>query len=73
MVARLEAHRAVVVAQLVQQSLPLSEVHSSNPVIGKIYIVHLFFVNFTEKKTKLKKKGQEWPIKNRPLNAFKID
>ena len=45
----------MVVAQLVQQSLPLSEVHSSNPVIGKIYIVHLFTVTCIEK-TKIKNK-----------------
>ena len=30
----------VVVAQLVVRSLPTPEVHSSNPVIGKIYIEH---------------------------------
>ena len=29
--------RAVVVAQLVEQSLPIPEVRGSNPVIGKIY------------------------------------
>ena len=28
---------AVVVAQLVEQLLPISEVRGSNPVIGKIY------------------------------------
>ena len=33
---------AVVVAQLGEQSLPIPEVHSSNPVIGQIYIEHLF-------------------------------
>ena len=32
---------AVVVAQLVERSLPLAEVCGSNPVIGKIYIEHL--------------------------------
>ena len=32
----------VVVAQLVERSLPTPEVHSSTPVIGKIYIEHLF-------------------------------
>ena len=29
-------------AQLVKRSLPIPEVRSSNPVIGKIYIKHLF-------------------------------
>ena len=39
---------AVVVAQLVEQSLPIPEVRGSNPVISKnlfIYIEHLFTVN----------------------------
>ena len=39
---------AVVVAELVERSLPLPEVRGSNPVIGKnlfIYIEHLFTVN----------------------------
>ena len=41
---------AVVVAQLVERLLPIPEVHSSNPVIGKnlfiyIYIEHLLTVN----------------------------
>ena len=45
---------AVVVAQLVEQLLPILEVRCSNPVIGKIYIEH-FTVNCVEK-TKIKKK-----------------
>ena len=32
----------VVVAQLVERSLLISEVRGSTPVIGKIYIEHLF-------------------------------
>ena len=32
----------VVVDQLVEQSLPIPEVHGSNPVNGKIYVEHLF-------------------------------
>ena len=38
----------VVVAQLVERSLPIPEVCNSNPVIGKIYIEHLFtcFLSF---------------------------
>ena len=34
--------RAVVVAHLVERSLLILEVHGSNPVIGQIYIEHLF-------------------------------
>ena len=33
---------AVVVAQLVERSLPIPEVRGSNPVIGKFYTEHLF-------------------------------
>ena len=46
---------AVVVAQLVEWSLPIPKVHSSNPVIGKIYIEQLFTINCI-KKTKINKK-----------------
>ena len=45
---------AVVVAQLVEQSLPVPEVHCSNPVIGK-KLYWTFSVNCI-KKTKIKKK-----------------
>ena len=45
--------RAVVVAQLVEGSLPIPEVHSLNPVIGKIYTEHLLL---TVEETKIKKK-----------------
>ena len=45
----------VAVAQLVERSLPKPEVHSSNPVVGKKFIEHLFTINYIEKK-KLKKK-----------------
>ena len=38
-----------------KELLPTPEVCSSNPVIGKIYIVHLFTVNYIEK-TKIKEK-----------------
>ena len=37
---------AVVVAQLVERSLPTLEVRGSNPVIGKLYIEHMFPVYF---------------------------
>ena len=36
------ANWAVVVTQLVERLLPIPEVHGSNPVIGQIYIEHLF-------------------------------
>ena len=36
--AKISSYGAVVVAQLVERSLPTLEVHGSNPVIGKIYI-----------------------------------
>ena len=42
----------MVVAQLVEQLLAIPEVRSSNPVIGKNYIEHLFTVN-CNKKTKI--------------------
>ena len=45
---------AVVVAQLVEQSLPTPEIRRLNPVIGKIYILNICFLS-----TVLK-----WPIKN---------
>ena len=47
--------RAAVVAQLVEWSLAIPEPHGSNPVIGKIYMEHVFSVNCIEK-TKIKKK-----------------
>ena len=45
----------VVVAQLVEWLLPLPEVCGLNPVIGKIYIEHLFTINCIEN-TKINKK-----------------
>ena len=43
----------MIVAQLEEQSLPLSEVNSSIKVIGKIYTEQLLTVNCVEK-TKIK-------------------
>ena len=43
------ATEAVVVAQLVEQLLLTSEVRGSNTVIGKLYIKHLFSVNYIKK------------------------
>ena len=44
-----------VVAQLVDRSITIPEIRSSNPVNGKFYIEHLFADNCIEK-TKIKKK-----------------
>ena len=38
----------MVVAQLAEQSLPKPDVHSLNPVVGKVYINHLFTVYYIE-------------------------
>ena len=43
-------------AQLVEQLLPIPEARGSNPVIGKIYIEHLFATVNCIEKTKIKKK-----------------
>ena len=46
----------MVVAQLVERSLPKSEVHGSNPVFGNIYIEHFINDNSSIENTKIKKK-----------------
>ena len=51
---------AVVVAQLVEQLLAIPEVRNSNPVISK-NLYWMFTVNCI-KKTKIEKKGRDWPI-----------
>ena len=43
------------VAQLAERLLPIPEVCGLNPVIGKIYIEHLFTINCIEN-TKINKK-----------------
>ena len=50
--------REVVVAQLVERSLPISEVRGSNPVIGKNLFIYWTFVYYQLciEKTKIKKK-----------------
>ena len=50
--------RVVVVAQLVEWSLPILVVHGSNPVIGKILFIYWTFVycQLCIEKTKIKKK-----------------
>ena len=48
----------MVVAQLVERLLPIPEVRSSNPVIGKkiIYILNICLLSTVIEKTKIKKK-----------------
>ena len=61
---------AVVVAQLAEQWLPISEVHRSNPVIGKICIKIYYLL--TVEKTKLKRKrSRGWPIFKITFGNFK--
>ena len=47
----------VVVAQLVEQSLPTPEVRGSNPVIGKIYLYYQLYWKDENKE----KRGRERP------------
>ena len=47
----------MVVAQMVEQSLPILGVYGSNPVNGKIHIEHLFAANRIGKK-KIKKEAE---------------
>ena len=57
---------AVVVAQLVERSLPIPEVRGLNPVIGKkfIYILSICLLSTVYRKDENKeKRGREWPIK----------
>ena len=67
------AQREVVVAQLVEWSLLIPEVRGSTPVIGKIYIEHLFvnlFIINCIEKTKINKKGKELPKKKTKCSEF---
>ena len=50
--------RAMVVAQLVERLLPIPEIHSSNPVIGKFYLLFMYWKDKTKAKI-----GREWHIK----------
>ena len=60
---------AVVVAQLVEWSLPIPEVRGSNPVIGKtFYIEHLFTVNCVKDENKEKRPGMAHFFKTRRRN-----
>ena len=58
----------VVMAQFVEQSFPIPEVCGLNPVIHK-NLCRTFTVNCIEK-TKIKKRGQEWPIFKKKICNF---
>ena len=61
---------AVVVAQLVEWSLPTPEVRDSKPIIGKIYMFNIYSQLYRKDENK-RKRGREWPIfKNTTLNDF---
>ena len=56
---------AVVVAQLVERSLPIPEVRGSNPVIGKKYIEHLLLSTVFWKDENKEKEAGNGPFKKR--------
>ena len=51
----------MVVAQLLERSLPTLEIRSSNPVIGRFYQI---VSNLYWKDLNIENRGREWPIKN---------
>ena len=60
-------------AQLVERSLSIPEVRSSTPVIGKIYIEHLFvylFIINCIEKTKIKKEAGNGPLLKKTCGLF---
>ena len=55
---------------VVAQSLPIPEVRGSNPVIGKIYIEHLFTCLLSpvlKRRKSREKRGREWPTLKKEL------
>ena len=50
------------VAQLVERSFPIPEVRGSNPVFGKNLYWTFVCCQLCVEKTKIKKRGREWPI-----------
>ena len=60
---------AVVVAQLLKRSLPIPEVHGSNPAIGKIYWTFVYCQLYWKDENK-EKRGREWPIFKTLILAF---
>ena len=65
---------AVVVAQLVEHSLPITEVRSSNPVIGKNLFIYWTFVycQLCVEKTKIKKKRPGMAHLKKPSDVSQI-
>ena len=61
----------MVVAHLVEQSLAILEVCSSNPVIAKIYIEQLFSINCIEKTQIKKKEAGNGPFKKEFGSLFR--
>ena len=57
----------MVVAQLVERSLPIPEVCGSNPVIGKKLYGNLFTVNCIKKTNIKKKEAENGPFFKRTL------
>ena len=49
---RMRGRGAVVVAQFVERSLPIPEVHGSNPVIGKKNILNIYYQLYWKDKNK---------------------
>ena len=60
--------QAVVVAQLVEQSLLIPEVRSSNPVTGKIYIEH--WLLYCKDENKEKKDAENCPFLKKPKRGL---
>ena len=54
---------AVVLAQLVERSLPTPQIHGLNSVIGKFYLLSTVFKKTVSKKRRLRKKAGNDPIK----------
>ena len=53
-------YREVVVAQLVERSLPIPEVRNLNAVIGK-FLLNIVSCQLYWKDKKKRKRGREWP------------
>ena len=60
----------VVVAQLAERSLTIPEDPGSNPVIGSFYWTFNYCKLFVEK-TKIRKRGREWPFFKKKTIAVK--
>ena len=61
----------MVVAQLVERSLLISEVCGSNPIIGKnLFLLNIFLLCFAKTKIKKKEAGDGPFLKNKLLNEY---